>query len=366
MKATVSRNELNSALNIASTASSIRAALPVLTSLRLEAKDSGLTLTGCDGEMWGEAVAPANVETDGAVCVQQRLLSDIVGKLGDGDVSMELVGTTVFVRHDHSEFKLMALPAEEFPDAPDVEPTNSLSLPYGELMSAIDGVEYACSDDAARAVLTGVLFSYDGTTLTLVATDTHRLAVHRLHREGIGSPITAIVPNKALKIISQLRLDEDETLAISFDSTRLLVDIGGSRVVSQLLDGQYPNWERVVPPDHTRSWMINRNDFIANIDRAMILAKDSANRVRFTGQGESIVISARSEDKGEAKEEVSCVSRNGDLEIAFNGRYLMEALQAMNCEGIQAEMTESSRPAILRPTENGDDHFCVVMPMAIS
>jgi DNA polymerase-3 subunit beta len=365
MKATVERNELNSALNIAAAASSVRAALPVLTSIRIEAKGSSLTLTGCDGEMWGEASAPSNVESEGAVCVQQRLLSDIVSKLGMGEVSLELVGTTVFVRHQHSEFKMMALPAEEFPEAPEVEASSTLSLPYGELTNAISGVEFACSDDAARAVLTGVLFHYDGTTLTLVATDTHRLAVDRVHRDGIGSPLTAIVPNKALKIIGHLPIEGDENLTVSFDGTRLLVDIGTAKVVSQLLTGQYPNWERVVPSEHTRSWLINRSEFIENIDRAMILARDSANRIRFTGSGETIVISARSEDKGEAKEEVSCVSKNGDLEIAFNGRYLMEALQAMGSEGIQTEMTEASRPAIIRPTEGGDDHFCVVMPMAI-
>ncbi len=365
MKATVARTDLNAALAIAASASSVRAALPVLTSIRIEAAEGGLTLVGCDGEMWGSATAPARVDEPGAVCVQQRLLSDIVNALGPGDVLLEIQGTSLYIRHAHSEYKMLALPADEFPEVPEVEPVNSLNLPYGELQKGLDGVTFAVSDDAARAVLTGVLFSYDGETLTLVATDTHRLAVNRIHREGIGSPLTAIVPNKALRALKNLNVGSDEEIKVNFDDTRLLVDVGNARIVAQLLTGQYPNWERVVPAEHTRSWMMNRQEFLGTIDRALILARDSANRVRFKGEGETIVVSARSEDKGEAKDALTCVSRNGDLEIAFNGRYLKDALQAMGSEGVSAEMTESSRPAILRPTEGGEDHFCVVMPMAI-
>lgn len=109
---------------------------------------------------------------------------------------------------------------------------------------------------------------------------------------------------------------------------------------------------------------MDRDELSVNIKRAMILARDSANRIRFSGQGEKIVISARSEDKGEAKEEVAMVSKNGDVDIAFNGRYVIEALNALEGEGVRAEMTESSRPAILRPTDS-EDTFCVVMPMAM-
>ena len=365
MKAIVSRSDLSSALTIAAAASSLRAAVPVLTSVKIEAKDGGITLVGCDGEMWGSATVSANVETEGAICVQQRLLSEIVSAIGPGDVEFELSGTSLYVRHSQSEWKMLAMPAEEFPGVPSVANNSSLKLPFAELTKGIDGVGFAVSDDSARAVLTGVLFTYDGSTLTMVATDTHRLAVHKIHRDGIGSPLTAIVPEKALKAIKLLGVGADEAITVEFDDTRLMVDIGNAKIVSQLLSGQYPNWERVVPSEYTRSWMIDRSDFYDNVKRAMIIARDSANRVRFKGTGDVVIISSRSDDKGEAKEEVKVVSRNGDLEIAFNGKYLMEALAAMPTDGITAEMTEASRPAVLRPIEGGDDHFCVVMPMAI-
>ncbi len=365
MKVTVSRKEFSDALLLAASASSTRSSLPVLASIRMQAEGSSLSLLGCDGEMWAESACPAKVDQEGSICVPRQLLIEIVGSLPDGEMVVELEGTSLFIRHSHSEFKMLAMPADDFPPIPEVGADSEMTLPFGEFRKAVNSVYFACSDDTSRPVLTGVLFNYDGETLTLVATDTHRLAVHKVHRSGIGSQLNVVVPEKALKAIRQLPLGDDENITVRFDDARLAVDTGNSKIASQLLNGQYPNWERVVPQEHTRLWTLDRSEFQDNLRRAMILAKDNANRVKFTGEGDMVVISARSEDKGEAKEEVACVSKNGDLKIAFNGQDGMGALAAMDGEGVVAEMTEPSRPAVLRPTEGGEDHFCVVMPMAV-
>jgi len=366
MKATVSRKELNDALMIAASASSQRTPQGILGSIRVDAKDGTLNLLGCDGELYASASCPAQVASAGSACVPQQLFSQIVGALPDGECTLELEGTSMCLRQNESDWRMTTLLVDDFPAMPEVQQTSSLTLPFSELKAAVEGVAFAVSDDFSnRLVLTGVLFSYDGSTLTMVATDTHRLAVNRIHRGGIGSSLTVIVSGKALKTIRALPVADDADLSLSFDESRVSVNIGSAQVVSQLLTGQYPNWERVVPQEFTRVWTVDKGELYDNIKRAMILAKDTANRIRFSGNGDKVVISARSEDKGEAKEEVSVVGKNGDLEIAFNGRYVMDALQAMKSDGIRAEMTESSRPAVLRPTEGGDDHFCVVMPMAM-
>ena len=366
MKATVTRKELNEALAIAASATSQRTPSAVYGMIRLEAGDGKLNLMGCDGEMWASSTIPAEVNVEGITCVPQQLFSQIVAALPEGECHLELEGTSLCLRQNESDWRMTTMLVEGFPPIESINATNTLTLPFGELKAAVEGVAFAVSDDIGnRAVLTGILFSYDGTTLTLVATDTHRLAVNRVHRSGIGSSLTVIVSEKALKTIRNLPLADDTELTLSFDESRISVEVGGNKVVSQLLTGQYPNWERVVPSEFTREWIVDKAALHDNVKRAMILARDSANRIRFSGKGDKVVISARSEDKGEAKEEVPVVGKNGDLEIAFNGRYVMDALQATKSDGIRAEMTESSRPAVLRPTEGGDDHFCVVMPMAI-
>jgi DNA polymerase-3 subunit beta len=365
MKVTVTKENFADALEIAHSATSTRAAHPVLTTLRLTAKDGKLELTGCDGEMWAIAAAAANVEDEGGICLSANLLNQIVNSLSAGDIVVEVQGTSAVLRHGKSEWKMMAFPSEEFPDVPEVSPTSELELEMNELRRAVDSVAYAVCDDPSRPVLTGVLFNYDGQTLTLVATDTHRLAVNQIEREGIGSSLSVVVPNKALRSLRTLNVADDEKIKVSFDDQRLFLDVGTAKITAQLLSGNYPNWERVVPNESTRSWTMDREEFMENVNRALILAKDNAYRVRFACEDETLVISARSEDKGEGREEVGVVSNNGNLEIAFNGRYVKEALQAFETEGVKAEMTESSRPAIFRPVDASDGRFCVIMPMAL-
>lgn len=366
MKATCEKKNFQSALNIASSATSLRTANPALQSVLVTIGPDSITLTGCDGEMWARASLPAQVEEAGAVCIQQKVVSDIVSVLPEGAMTFEMKGNQLLLQHGHSEWLLLTFPADEFPPIPDSASGSQLQLPMGELQASVDSVLFAASDDATRPHLTGVLFRYDGSELALVATDTHRLAVNKLRRPGIGSNVDAIVPSKALRAIRQLPVEAGDEVVLKFDAERLHVDVGNALVVSQLLAGQYPNWERVVPQEFTRQWTVDRAELFENVRRALTIGKDNAHRVRFSGKGDRVLISARSEDKGEANQEVPAIVRNGEVDIAFNGRYIMDALQAMPGDGIVAELTEPSRPAVLRPVEGGEDRFCVVMPMALN
>jgi DNA polymerase-3 subunit beta len=316
--------------------------------------------------MWAERTILANVAEDGSCCVASEVLRALIGSLSDGNVSLVLEDTSLTLKHMGSEWKLLALTGDDFPKAPLVDGEANLRLSAKELREMVDKVLYAVADDHSRPVLTGVLFKYDGEDLILVATDTHRLAVSKLTRDGIGSEVEAIVPEKALKAIKSLPIGDDEEVTVQFDQNRIGVNSGDASVVSQLLMGPYPNWERVVPGECTRSWTLDRNEMIDNVSRALILAKDSANRVRFAGGEDSVRVSSRSEEKGEAKEELASIMKNGDIEIAFNGKYVLDALKAMRTQGFRAEMTESSRPAVFRPVEESDDQFCVIMPMQLS
>ncbi|HWO94177.1 MAG TPA: DNA polymerase III subunit beta [Dehalococcoidia bacterium] len=360
------RKEFFEAVSAASAAASVRTSINILQNLKIDAHDAGLRVVGCDGEMWVERNVACMVGEPGSVCLQARLLSDLVGKLAEGDVQLKtLNGHGAMLQQGASEYRLQTLDASDFPEPPDLSPEAELTLPMGTLRHAIDSVIFAVSTDTHRQVLTGVLFRYDGAVLTLVATDTHRLAVRRIEQPGIGSEVTAVVPEKALKAIKALPVTDEESITLRFGAGRLSVEAGGARVVSQLLSGAYPNWERVVPTEATRTWSVECDQLEEKVGRIMILARDNANRVRFRGQGDQIVIAARSEERGEAKEEVPMVATNGDIEIAFNGKYVEDALGPISGPGVKIEMTESSRPAVFKGTED-DGYFCVIMPMALA
>jgi DNA polymerase-3 subunit beta len=361
----VPRKEFFEAVSAAAAATSARTSLSILQQLKLEAVDGQVRVVGCDGEMWVERVVSCMVEEPGAICLQARLLVELISSLSDGDISFKhSEGRGLLISQGASEYRMVSVEAEDFPEPPIVQQGNVLTLPMGLLRSAVDSVIYAVSTDYHRAALTGVLFVYDGKTLTLVATDTHRLAVRKIVQDGIGSNLNAVVPEKALKAIKALPIPDDTSVAINFGLDRLAVEANGAKVTSQLLAGTYPNWERVVPAETTRTWSVEADQLMEKVKRTMILAKDNANRVRFKGEDGQILISARSDEKGEAKEEVAMVGSNGSIEIAFNGKFVQDALAPIDGVGVRIEMTESSRPALFRSAEDDSSgYFCVIMPM---
>jgi DNA polymerase-3 subunit beta len=354
-------------VSTAFTAASGRTPLPFLQNLKLETVEQTLRVLGCDGEMWVQKTVPCMVSEPGAVCVQARLLVDLLGSLPDGDIHMYIIeGQGLMLQQGNSEYRMLTLDASDYPEPPDYGGEAELTMPMKTLREAVDSVIFAVSTDAHRPILTGVMFSYDGAMLTMVATDTYRVAVRKVVGEGFGSSLTAVLPEKALKVIKGLPLGDADPVTIHFGKGRLGVDSAGTRVVSQLLAGVYPPWERVVPTETTRTWSVEADQLAEKVKRTMILARDNANRVKFKGEGDQIELSARSDEKGEAKEEVPMVASDGDIEIAFNGRYVEDALDAIHGPGVRIELTENSRPALFRPADDGESYFCVIMPMALS
>lgn len=365
MKLNCTRKDLVDAIGFVSPVSGSRSPNPVFQSIRLQAEPGQLRVTACNGEVWAENVIQANVETPGELCVPGKVISDLVSRLPDGVVNLNLNEPNLEILAGASDWKLMTFGAAGFPSIPEVEASSQLTLSHTELVEAINAVAYAVAGDESRQVLTGVLMRYDGNELVLVATDTHRLAVTRLVKDGIGSSVKAVVPEKALRLIKNLPVSSDESVAIGLDESRLVVQVGTHKIVAQLLAGVFPDWERVVPQQFTRSWTLDRQELIENLRRVQILARDSANRVRFGGGSESVLITARSEEKGEAKEEVPAVMENGEIQIAFNGEYVLQAVDSLNGDSVVAQMTEPGRAAVFRPgTGDGPERFCVIMPMA--
>ncbi|HEY3781357.1 MAG TPA: DNA polymerase III subunit beta [Fimbriimonadaceae bacterium] len=360
------RKEFFEAVSMANAAAGGRSPINILQNLKLYSDGANLRVLGCDGEMWVERDLACMVEEKGAVCVQAQLLNQLVTSMPDGDLHLEVSENQgMLLQQGHSEYRMLTLDAADFPEPPDFGGEGELTLPMGTLREAIDSVIYAVSTDTHRPILTGVMFNYDGQTLTLVATDTHRLAVRKLDQPGIGSEIAAVVPERALKSIKGLPLSDTDNVTLRFGAGRLGVEANGAKVVTQLLAGAYPNWERVVPTESTRSWSVETDQLAEKIKRALILAKDNAYRVRFSGATDQLLLTARSEEKGEAKEEVPMIANNGEIEIAFNGRFVEQALAAIEDEGVRIEMTEHSRPAIFKPANDGQSYFCVIMPMAL-
>ncbi len=374
MQAMCPRKDLYEAVQTVGRAVSGRSTLPILSHLLVAPQGNTLKLTATDLEMWMECSLPARIQAslddtgDGeGFTAPARVFTEMLGALPDMDVQLDRPegGNTVQVHCGRSDYKILGLPAEEFPAPPDVTPTATFTLPGEVLRDMIRHVLFAVSTDETRVILTGVLLIFEGDSVKMVATDTHRLAVRTATVAAGDGSATAVVPARAMNEVLRLATDED-AVTISLAQGQARFDIGGTTMVTRLIEGTFPNYERVIPTTHDRKLTLETTEFARAVRRAAIVARDNANRVVIETEGAQLVLSAESGTVGSVREEIEVAREGDDIQIAFNAKYLQDVLGVVETEGVVLELTEPLRPGILRPIGDGaDDYLCVLMPMQV-
>ena len=376
LRATSPRKELFEGIQTVGKAVATRSSLPILTHVRIAAKDGKVSMMATDLEMWMEHTLPGvGITEDGAATAPARNFTELLAAMPDADVSVTVEDetNTLHLRCLKANYKLLGLSADEFPLLPQVQEDSRFVVDRETLKDAIKQTIFATSTDETRAILTGVLVVFQGDSLKLVATDTHRLAVRDCPvKEGSGSA-SAIVPSRAMNELLRIVGNEEGDVVVTLSSNQIqfqVDDASGSKttLISRLIDGQFPNYERVIPAQATKTLTVERAPLAAAVKRASIVARDSASRVvlRTTEDGDKLTITAESGSVGNAYEEVE-VARTGDdtpVEIAFNAKYLADVLNVLDTEGLHIELTEPLRPGVIRPTDTAD-YLCVLMPMQV-
>ncbi|MBV9848795.1 MAG: DNA polymerase III subunit beta [Armatimonadetes bacterium] len=385
LKAVSPRKELFEGIQTVGKAVATRSSLPILTHVRIAAQGGKVSLMATDLEMWMEhTLAGAAIKGEGAATAPARNFTELLAAMPDADVEFSLEDDThaLRLRCNRANYKLLGLSADEFPLLPQVKEESRFVVDRATLREAIKQTLFATSSDETRAILTGVLVVFQGDSLRLVATDTHRLAVRDCPvKDGSGSA-SAIVPARAMNELLRILGSEDGDAVVTLSGNQIQFQIehmtkqadelipSGSKtmLISRLIDGQFPNYERVIPAQATKTLTIEREPFVQAVKRAAIVARDSANRVvlRSTDDGDRLTITAESGSVGNAYEEVE-MAREGDnspVEIAFNAKYLSDVLNVLDSEGLHIELTEPLRPGLVRPTDDAD-YLCVLMPMQV-
>jgi len=376
LRATSPRKELFEGIQTVGKAVATRSSLPILTHVRIAAKDGKVSMMATDLEMWMEHTLPGvGITEDGAATAPARNFTELLAAMPDADVSVTVEDetNTLHLRCLKANYKLLGLSADEFPLLPQVQEDSRFVIDRETLKDAIKQTIFATSTDETRAILTGVLVIFQGDSLRLVATDTHRLAVRDCPvKEGTGSA-SAIVPSRAMTELLRIIGNEEGEIVVTLSGNQIqfqVDDASGSKttLISRLIDGQFPNYERVIPAQATKTLTVERAPLAAAVKRASIVARDSASRVvlRTTEDGDRLTITAESGSVGNAYEEVE-VARTGDdtpVEIAFNAKYLADVLNVLDTEGLHIELTEPLRPGVIRPTDTAD-YLCVLMPMQV-
>lgn len=375
MKFIIQRDQLISSVQDVMKAISSRTVIPILTGMKIEAKESGITLTGSDSDISIESFIPAeengnvNVEQieEGSIVLQAKYFPDIVRKLPEKTVEIESdENLKVTIRSGKAEFNLNGQDAEEYPQLPKLQTNDSFELPIDLLKSLIKQTVFAVSTMETRPILTGVNIKLDGGNLTFTATDSHRLASREIPvNDAPGQLPTVVVPGKSLNELNKILDDTEETVEISVTNNQILFRTKNLNFLSRLLDGNYPETSRLIPDQSKTVLHVKTKELLSTIDRASLLAKEERNNVvRLSTKGNGLIeITSNSPEVGTVAEEITVPSISGEeLKISFSSKYMIDALKAIEYEEVKVEFTGAMRPFIIRPA-NEDPILQLILPV---
>ncbi len=368
MKITATRQALLDALLVVSRAVSARAALQALSGIHISA-DGSPRLRATDMELGLDVALDGTAESGGAVVLPGRLLVEVARSLPDGDVSLELRESErdVEITAGSSRFHLRTLPAEDFPKLPDTE-GDPIELPGAALQETIGRTARAASRDEARPVLTGVLVTVEGSELTMVATDSYRLAVKRTTLEGASLPekIEANIPARALRELARLiEAAPEEPLRVWLTRNQAIFRVGeGTSLSSRLIDGQFPNYRQLLPESYDHEVKLPRGELLEVVRRVSQLAqRNAALRMSFS-EGE-LVVSAETPDLGDAREALPAPYSGELLEIGFNPEFVRDGLESIDDDEVVVKLISPLRPGLLEPA-GSEDFSYLVMPIRLN
>jgi DNA polymerase III subunit beta len=367
MKFTIQREQLLRPLQLVTGVVERRQTLPVLANLLFKAKDNRLEITGTDLEVELVAQCDADIQQEGEATLPARKLADIWRSLGDGaEVTVSVEADRAIVRSGRSRFTLATLPAEDFPKVPGGDADVALQLKQSDVRGLIDEVGFAMAQQDVRYFLNGMLFEVTGDHIRAVATDGHRLAMSTKDssNSNVAQRIQAIVPRKGVLELARLLDGEGETIELQLGGNHLRAKTGEYTLTTKLVDGQFPDYEKVVPTDGSRALVGDRETLRHAFQRAAILSNEKYRGVRLIVTPELLTIQANNPEQEEA-EEIVAVEFNGDeLEIGFNVSYLLDVLGVLQTDAVRLSVSDANSSALIEGIGNDSANY-VVMPMRL-
>ena len=362
LRVKTSRDALASALGVVARGLSTRSAVQVLTGIHLAVEDGKLTLAATDMEVSLRATVTGDVEGQGAVVVPGRLLADLVRLLPDDQVafSHESGEGVLAVSSGSYSSRVNVFSAEDFPRLPSLD-VSLHTIAADALLGTIDKVARAASRDESRPVLTGILVHFKDRELVMAATDSYRLSVKETALEESGPELEAIIPARALQELARLAAGAD-TVQLGVHENHVIFSAADVWLTSRRIDGQFPNYEQLLPESFEAELTIAREALLEVVRRAAVLAqRNQPLRLRFS-EGE-LTVSAQTQDVGEARESLQIAYDGEPLEIGFNPDFLRDGLEATSGDSVQLKLINPLRPAVIA---SPDERFWyLIMPIRL-
>ena len=372
MEISVSKNDLLKELTATQGVVERKTTIPILSNFLFEAGGDKLSITATDLDLSLRTSCPAKVKKEGSCTIPARKLYDYVKLLGDGDISIKLLENHwVQIRSGRSNTKMVGMARANFPALPLFPAESALQLPAQVLRQLIAKTIFSISNEESRYTLNGALLVLKPESLTMVATDGHRLAhvEHNGTKLPVSGELKVLVPKKAMAELSSLLNSSDaQTVEFAKDESTLFFRIGGRLLTSRQLTGQFPNYEAVLPRENNKFVTVHCDELSAAIQRVAQFADERSNAIRMRVEKNELKVSSSNTETGESEDSIETAYTGDPMVIGFNSQYLLEFLKVVGAGDVRFEFKDAQTAGQLRPDEAADSEYryrYIVMPMRI-
>lgn len=368
MKFSCNQQTLTKALNIVSKAVTIRTTIPILKGILLNVDDNGvLTMSASDLDLSIEKKIKVDNSTSGSIVVLSKLFGDIIRKLPDETITIEENDGKVNIKCSNSEFNIIGLSADEFPNINPTEENEEKILFNKELLKdMIKKTAFSASIDENKGVITGVLIEMEENFLNMIAVDGFRMAITKeamKNKEREDIIISAKILNEISRIISESE-DSNEDIELLLNDKKAVFSMEDTKVILRLLEGKFMDYKRILPSESSCKVVLNKNDFMSSVERASLLAKVGKNNLVKLDIKDNIIEITSKSDEGNVKENVIVSKEGDDVVIGFNSKYLIDALKVIDDENIVILFNNSVSPCLIKPV-SGDSFEYLILPVRL-
>ena len=364
MKYTVSKDVLLKGIQATQNAISAKTSLPILSNILMEAQNNEVIFIATDLDMGIISTIPVKPQITGSVTIPAKKFLDIVKELPDSEISVSVKkNNLVHIECQNCSFKIMGLPKDEFPQLPEFKDKDSIIIQQSKLKTMLSRTNFAMSRDETRYVLNGVLFIIKPSYIRLAATDGRRLAMAEYKIQlPKAQERKAIIPTKTVNELNRV-LQDDGDVKIFFGDNQISFDVGPTRVISRLIEGEFPNYEQVIPKEVKDKLKITKACLISALKRVALFTNQESMSVKMDISRDKMVLSKSAPYIGEVREELPVDYKGKDISIGFNPDYLIDVLKAIDQETVALELVDAEKPGVVRM---GDEYVYVVLPMQIT
>jgi DNA polymerase III subunit beta len=373
MELTVARTDLQKELQLCQGVVEKRSTIPILSNVLLRATGERLEIAATDLDVTIQASCAATVRSEGAITIEARRFFDVIRSLTDDELKLVVdEGDSLRVESGSARFKLLGLPADDFPSLPEVDISTAHEVDLDDLKTMIEKVIFAITHEETRFQLNGALLKLVGDRLEMVATDGHRMALVTFPQEGLEideeKPVSMLIPRKALQELARLDSSDDARVRFGISENHLFFQSGSRLLMGRMIEVNFPNYMDVISRDNTRRVVVDRERLASTIRRISLLANERTRAIRFEFEPGKLTVSSTNSELGDARETVPVDYSGEGFFIGLNAGYMADFLSAVDTDSVSLDLKDEGSQCIGKPLGKETlpyDYLYVVMPMRI-